>query len=72
MDDLLHSLCNVCVGLFFSSNFCIFFVNMSSKWESHAYLFSGFLVFVLFWFFYKAFLFLGAMCSECKLFQQIT
>lgn len=39
MDDLLHSLCNVCVGLFFSSNFCIFFVNMSSKWESHAYLF---------------------------------
>lgn len=65
MDDLLHSLCNVCVGLFFSSNFCIFFVNTSSKWESHAYLFSVV-------FFYKAFLFLGAMCSECKLFQQIT
>lgn len=64
MDDLLHSLCNVCVGLVFSSNFCIFFVNMSSKWESHAYLFSVV--------FYKAFIFLRAMCSECKLFQPIT
>lgn len=47
MDNLLHWLYNVCVGLdlgFFSFIFAYYiFVHISSKWESHAYLFLSFI-----------------------------
>jgi len=46
MGDLLHRLCNVCVGLGGGGSliFAYYrFVCISLKWESHAYLFLSFI-----------------------------